>query len=138
VTVWRVKQSVSPSEHEFKYRLAYVVAGECVLRYDNERGKGDHRHVGSVETPYTFSTPDQLMTDFSADIARWDHEHGRSCGTIRATALSADGWLFRQATIFLTNLRQVHFFRQPYVFSGSNEVWKIPLKRSQRRELIHR
>ena len=78
VRVWRVKQSVPPSEHGFKYRLAYVVAGECVLRYDNERGKGDHRHVGSVQTPYAFSTPDQLMADFSADIGRWNHEHGRS------------------------------------------------------------
>ena len=78
VTVWRVKPSVPPSGHGFKYRLAYVVAGECVLRYDNERGKGDHRHVGSVEAPYAFSTPDQLMADFNADIARWNHEHGRS------------------------------------------------------------
>ena len=78
VAVWRVKQSVPPSEHALEYRLAYAVAGECVLRYDNERGKGDHRHVGSDETPYAFAMPDQLMADFSADIARWNHEHGRS------------------------------------------------------------
>jgi hypothetical protein len=78
VAVWRVPEPVSPSDHSFKYRLAYVVRGECVVRYDNERGKGDHRHVGSRETHYTFLTPDQLMTDFNADIARWNHEHGRS------------------------------------------------------------
>lgn len=78
VTIWRVPQPVSPSVHPFKYRLAYVVAGECVLRYDNERGKGDHRHVGTVTTPYVFSTPDQLMADFNADITRWNHEHSRS------------------------------------------------------------
>jgi hypothetical protein len=78
VTIWRVLQPVSPSMHPFKYRLAYVVADECVLRYDNERGKGDHRHVGSVTMPYAFSTPDQLMADFNADIARWNHEHSRS------------------------------------------------------------
>lgn len=77
VVVWRVEPSVPPTTHGFKYRLAYVVAGECVLRYDNERGRGDHRHVGSQETPYAFSTPDQLMADFNADIARWNHEHGR-------------------------------------------------------------
>jgi Family of unknown function (DUF6516) len=69
---------VSPSRHGFKYRLAYVVASQCVLRYDNERGKGDHRHVGTVDAPYVFSTPDQLMADFNADIARWNHEHSRS------------------------------------------------------------
>jgi hypothetical protein len=78
VTIWRVPQPVPPSAHAFKYRLAYVVAGACVLRYDNERGKGDHRHVGAVTTPNVFSTPDQLMADFNADIARWNHEHGRS------------------------------------------------------------
>jgi hypothetical protein len=78
VTVWRVPQPVLPSVHAFKYRLAYMVAGECVLRYDNERGKGDHRHVGTVTTAYVFSTPDQLMADFNADVARWNDEHGRS------------------------------------------------------------
>ena len=77
VAIWRVSQPLSPSRHGFKYRLAYVVASQCVLRYDNERGKGDHRHVGTVEAPYAFSTPDQLMADFNADIARWNHEHGR-------------------------------------------------------------
>jgi hypothetical protein len=78
VAVWRVPRPVPPSKHAFKYRLAYVVAGECVVRYDNERGKGDHRHVGTAEIPYDFSTPDQLITDFHADIARWNDENGRS------------------------------------------------------------
>lgn len=78
VTIWRVPQSVPPSAHAFKYRLAYVVAGECVVRYDNERGKGDHRHVGTLTTSYAFSTPDQLMADFNAEIKRWNDEHGRS------------------------------------------------------------
>lgn len=78
VAVWQVPQSVPPSEHLFKYRLAYIVGGECVLRYDNERGKGDHRHLGEEKFEYAFSTPDQLMLDFNADISRWNHEHGHS------------------------------------------------------------
>jgi len=78
LTIWRVPQPVTPPAHAFKYRLAYVVGGECVVRYDNERGKGDHRHVGTVTKPYAFSTPDQLMADFNADITRWNDEHGRS------------------------------------------------------------
>ncbi len=78
VAVWRVPEPVEPSEHPFKYRLAYVVGGECVLRYDNERGKGDHRHYGVRESHYVFSTPDQLMLDFNADINRWNHENSRS------------------------------------------------------------
>jgi Family of unknown function (DUF6516) len=78
VVVWQVPQPVPPSTHEFKYRLAYVVAGQCVLRYDNERGRGDHRHTETTEEPYDFSTPEQLMVDFEGDVARWNHEHGRS------------------------------------------------------------
>jgi len=75
VAIWRVDEPVAPARHRFKYRLAYVVAGECVLRYDNERGKGDHRHMGTEETAYRFSTPEQLMADFTADIERWNREH---------------------------------------------------------------
>lgn len=77
VVVWRVPEPVAPSTHPFKYRLAYVVAGRCVLRYDNERGKGDHRHVGELEEPYEFSTARRLMADFGADIERWNDENGR-------------------------------------------------------------
>ncbi|MGH9195429.1 MAG: toxin-antitoxin system TumE family protein [Acidimicrobiia bacterium] len=68
VVVWRVPHSVKGSTHRFKYRLALVVAGECVLRYDNDIGKGDHRHVGDVETSYSFSSYERLPTDFWADV----------------------------------------------------------------------
>jgi hypothetical protein len=59
------------SSHRFKYRLAHVVAGECVLRYDNEAGKGDHRHVGDVESTYSFSSYEKLHADFWADVDAW-------------------------------------------------------------------
>ena len=49
-----------------------------MLRYDNEQGKGDHRHFGGQELDYAFSTPEQLMLDFNADITRWNHEHSHS------------------------------------------------------------
>jgi hypothetical protein len=75
LVLWRLPQSVEGSVHGFKYRLAYVVRGKCVLRYDNEIGKGDHRHVGGIESTYTFTTPEQLITDFQRDIARWNHEN---------------------------------------------------------------
>ncbi|MCU0611358.1 MAG: DUF6516 family protein [Candidatus Eisenbacteria bacterium] len=78
VVVWKVPTPVTPSTHGFRCRLAYVVGGQCVLRYDNERGKGDHRHTETTEESYDFSTPDQLMVDFTADVARWNNEHGRS------------------------------------------------------------
>jgi hypothetical protein len=46
---------------------------ECirVIGYDNERGKGDHRHYAGVEKPYAFTNMAQLVTDFSADVARY-------------------------------------------------------------------
>ena len=78
VAIWHVPTPLAPSTHRFKYRLAYVVKEQCVLRYDSERAKGDHRHTETTEEPYALSTPDQLMADFVADVARWNHEQGRS------------------------------------------------------------
>lgn len=69
VIVWRLPEPLSGSTHSFKYRFAYVVESECVLRYDNEAGKGDHRHVGAEETPYAFVSVDQLLDDFLTDVA---------------------------------------------------------------------
>jgi hypothetical protein len=66
--VWKVPEPVRGSTHPFKYRLAFVVDGVCVLRYDNEQGKGDHLHLGEIETPYAFTTPAQLIADFWADV----------------------------------------------------------------------
>ena len=74
LVLWRVPEPVTGSAHQFKYRLAYVVEGECVLRYDNESGKGDHRHMGGKETTYVFVSVDQLLDDFLADVARWKGE----------------------------------------------------------------
>jgi Family of unknown function (DUF6516) len=71
VIVWRLLEPLSGSNHSFKYRLAYVVDGECVLRYDNEAGKGDHRHMGTKQMPYVFVSVDQLLDDFLADVATW-------------------------------------------------------------------
>ena len=78
LVLWQVPKPVAGSVHGFKYRLAYVVHGVCVLRYDNEVGKGDHRHFGDEEGAYKFTTPDQLVADFQRDIARWNDENRNS------------------------------------------------------------
>ena len=44
IIIWRLDRPVRGSIHKFKYRLALVADLVCVLRYDNEAGKGDHRH----------------------------------------------------------------------------------------------
>ena len=71
VIVWGLPEPLNGSAHSFKYRLAYVVEGECVLRYDNESGNGDHRHTGGKETAYVDVSVDQLLDDFLADVAAW-------------------------------------------------------------------
>lgn len=74
LVLWELPRPLPGSPHRFRYRLAYVVDRRCVLRYDNESGKGDHRHVGKVESSYEFSTPEKLIADFEQDIARWNDE----------------------------------------------------------------
>lgn len=44
------------------------------LRYDNETGKGDHRHVGPREERYAFSDAETLLADFWRDVEAWSSE----------------------------------------------------------------
>ena len=78
LVLWQLPAPVPGSKHRFKYRLAYIVRGECVLRYDNEAGKGDHRHYGAKEGSYAFTDPETLIAAFQTDIARWNHENSDS------------------------------------------------------------
>lgn len=71
IVVWKVPRSVVGSAHRFKYRLALIVNGARVLGYDNEAGKGDHRHLGAKEFSYAFTTPERLLADFWADVDEW-------------------------------------------------------------------
>lgn len=68
VVIWQIPQPLRGSEHGYKYSLVLVVNEICVLRYDNEAGKGDHKHIGAVEVPYTFTSLDQLVIDFWDDV----------------------------------------------------------------------
>ena len=71
VVIWEVPEPVSPSTHGFKYRLYYGANGVSRVRYDNERGKGDHRHIGEREEDYVFNTLESLLRDFERDIQEW-------------------------------------------------------------------
>jgi hypothetical protein len=77
IVVWVVPIPVRGSEHEYKYRFALIDKEKCVLRYDNEAGKGDHKHIGEVEVPYVFWTMERLQDDFWADVERYQRG-GRS------------------------------------------------------------
>lgn len=52
IVVWELAEPLLPCRHPYKYRLFFGRSGECFVRYDNERGKGDHRHVNNVESDY--------------------------------------------------------------------------------------
>jgi Family of unknown function (DUF6516) len=71
IMVWRLAQPLAPCTHFYKYRLYFGAGGYCRVRYDNERGKGDHRHVGGVERPYAFVSLSQLLDDFQRDVENW-------------------------------------------------------------------
>jgi hypothetical protein len=66
--LWLVPSAVKGSGHAFKYSLLYGRPGERRIGYDNEAGKGDHRHIGEREEPYHFTSPEQLIADFLADV----------------------------------------------------------------------
>ena len=68
IVVWAVPRPVPPSDHGFKYRLVFARGGERVVGYDNERGKGDHRHIGAAEKPYKFIDVPTLLADFMRDV----------------------------------------------------------------------
>ncbi len=71
MVLWQLPQPTKDRPHGLKYRLYYGFAdGTRVVRYDNETGKGDHRHYGEQEEPYSFTDVETLVADFLADIAR--------------------------------------------------------------------
>ena len=68
MAIWRVPTPVPPTKHGLKYSLFYGWPGRREVGYDNERGKGDHRHFKGVETRYVFVSAEQLMVDFWSDV----------------------------------------------------------------------
>jgi Family of unknown function (DUF6516) len=70
MVVWRLPALEVNRSHGYKYRLVFVRDGRRVLGYDNERGKGDHKHYGEQEKPYRFVDVPKLLRDFWKDVRR--------------------------------------------------------------------
>lgn len=68
--IWRVPKPVAGSKHGLKYSLFYGYPGLRLVGYDNEPGKGDHRHLEGEEAPYQFTTVEKLVEDFLTDVRR--------------------------------------------------------------------
>jgi hypothetical protein len=72
MVLWQLPRSSRDRPHGLKYRLYFGRAGQTLVRYDNEAGKGDHRHVGTEElqVPYAFTSLDVLLNDFRIECER--------------------------------------------------------------------
>lgn len=67
---WAVPRSAAKPEG-LKYSMVYIDAsGRRILGYDNAEGKGHHRHVGDVETPFTFESLEALRLKFLDEVSR--------------------------------------------------------------------
>ncbi len=71
LVIWLLPRRVPGSHHNYKYRLALISNGECVMRFDNEAGKGDHRHLGRREFAYDFIDVETLVVDFWTEVSKW-------------------------------------------------------------------
>ncbi|MDT0176481.1 DUF6516 family protein [Enterobacter sp. BRE11] len=69
IRILQVAPAILGSKHQYKYSLAYIVEGVCVMRYNNERGKGDHKHIGDREYPVLFTSIENLIASFQNDIS---------------------------------------------------------------------
>jgi hypothetical protein len=78
MVVWQLPRTLPGSDHPYKYRLSLVHDGANVLRYDNEAGKGDHRHIGRRGFPYRFVNLDELLDDFWRDVEKWQESKRKS------------------------------------------------------------
>lgn len=70
MTIWHLPEKSSERPHGLKYSLYYGKGGQRIVGYDNEAGKGDHRHLGDEEEAYEFTTVEAMMADFLADVER--------------------------------------------------------------------
>jgi len=71
MVLWQLPKKTSEKPYGLKYRLYYGLAdGTCVVRYDNETGKGHHRHWEGQEESYGFTDVDMLVADFLEDIEK--------------------------------------------------------------------
>jgi len=66
MVIWRLPEAIPPSGHPYKYRLVFVRDGKRVVGYNNERGKGDHKH---------FVDEGKLLDDFWRDVMEASNEN---------------------------------------------------------------
>jgi hypothetical protein len=71
LVIRKLPRATPDRRHGLKYRLYFGRHGKCLVRYDNESGKDDHRHVLAREESYRFVSISKLRQDFDADIQEY-------------------------------------------------------------------
>ena len=74
MTIWQLPQPSQERPHGLKYSLFYGDKDGRLVGYDNESGKGDHKHLRQVETRYKFVNVETMVADFLADVERIRNE----------------------------------------------------------------
>ena len=80
LVIWKLPRATQERPHALKYRLYFGRNGKCLVRYDNEAGKGDHRHIGGKESPYRFVSLARLRRDFETDVRKFGGEDEEDSG----------------------------------------------------------
>jgi len=75
MTIWQLPHSTQERPHGLKYSLFYGGQDGRIVGYDNEGGKGDHKHIRTSQTRYKFIDVETMVADFLADVERIRNEH---------------------------------------------------------------
>ena len=71
MVLWKFPNKTADRPHGLKYSIYYGLADKtCIVRYYNETGKDDHKHIKDRKEPYPFTDVETLISDFLEDITR--------------------------------------------------------------------
>ena len=70
IRIWKLPYPTEERPQGRKYSLFFGRPNKRLVGYDNERGKGDHRHILDREETFVFVSIVQLLRDFYADAFR--------------------------------------------------------------------
>ena len=94
--IWEVATPLDGSAHKLKYSLFYGASGKRLVGYDNECGKGDHRHIEDRQERYAFKTVvhDNPVRSVKALAERLGRDYKRVHEDVET--LTASGLLLRE------------------------------------------
>lgn len=78
-----------------------MLDGDCLVRYDNERDKGDHRHLGGKEEAYSFTTLNNLRIDFEREVRQWNQGEQTMSRDFKVSVNSMDDFFSEVGDVLL-------------------------------------